>query len=180
MRRLTRLIPGGIRRRAKLLPPGHGHDLERGFTLVELMVGVAVMAVLVTAAAPYMGDYVVNSRLREGGNMLYSETLMAQSEAVKRNTVVRLSTSGATVQVLDMTIPATPVVLRTRTFVQSVTAPDVTADFDPDGRPSPFGTAVSIDLSMTSTTCSADLRCPGLRVDAGGAIRLCANHLATC
>jgi type IV fimbrial biogenesis protein FimT len=180
MRRLMPRIARDIRRQAKRLSPGRGPGRERGFTLVELMVGVAVMAVLVTAAAPYMGDYVVNSRLREGGNMLYSEALMAQSEAVKRNTVVRLSTSGATVQVLDMTVPGTPVVLRTRTFVQSVTAPDVTADFDPDGRPSPFGTAVSIDLSMTSTTCSADLRCPGLRVDAGGAIRLCANHLATC
>ena len=73
----------------------------RGFTLVELMVGLAVLAVLTTAAAPYLGDMVVNSRLRESGNLLFTEALMAQSEAVKRNTTVRVSTSGTTVQVLD-------------------------------------------------------------------------------
>jgi len=33
---------------------------------------------------------------------------------------------------------------------------------------------------MTDTTCSTELRCPGLRVDAGGAMRLCGNHLDSC
>lgn len=152
----------------------------RGMTLVELMVGIAVMAILATAAAPYLGDYVINSRLREAGNLLFTETLIAQSEAVKRNTTVRVTTSGATVQVLDMTVPATPVVLRTRTLTQSVLAPDATFDFGPEGRPAPFGTSVALNLSMTGITCSSDQRCPGLRVDAGGAMRLCANHQVNC
>jgi type IV fimbrial biogenesis protein FimT len=42
-----------------------------------------------------MGDMVVNSRLRESGNLLFSEALLAQSEAIKRNTTVRVSTSAA-------------------------------------------------------------------------------------
>lgn len=153
---------------------------NRGMTLVELMVGIAVLAILATAAAPYLGDYVINSRLREAGNLLFTETLIAQSEAVKRNTTVRVTTSGATVQVLDMTVPAAPVVLRTRTLTESVVAPDATFDFGPEGRPAPFGTAVAINLSMNGTTCSSDQRCPGLRVDAGGAMRLCANHQVNC
>lgn len=152
----------------------------RGMTLVELMVGIAVLAILATAAAPYLGDYVVNSRLREAGNLLFTESLIAQSEAVKRNTTVRVTTSGSTVQVLDMTVPATPVVLRTRTLTQSVVAPDATFDFGPEGRPAPFGTAVAINLSMTGITCSSDQRCPGLRVDAGGAMRLCGNFQVNC
>jgi type IV fimbrial biogenesis protein FimT len=149
-------------------------------TLVELMVGIAVLAILATAAAPYLGDYVINSRLREAGNLLFTETLIAQSEAVKRNTTVRVTTSGSTVQVLDMTVPATPVVLRTRTLTQSVVAPDATFDFGPEGRPAPFGTSVAINLSMNGTTCSSDQRCPGLRVDAGGAMRLCGNFQVNC
>jgi type IV fimbrial biogenesis protein FimT len=44
----------------------------------------------------------------------------------------------------------------------------------------PFGTAGSINLSMTGEICSDDTRCPGLRVDAGGATRLCGNHLQNC
>jgi type IV fimbrial biogenesis protein FimT len=152
----------------------------RGVTLIELMVALAVLAVLATTAAPFFGDYVVNSRLREAGNLLLTETLMAQSEAIKRNTTVRLSTAGSTVQQIDMTDPATPVVLRTRTLPSSVTAPTATIDFAGEGRPAPFGTAASLDLALAGTTCSTELRCPGLRVDAGGAIRLCGNYQVSC
>lgn len=153
---------------------------SRGLTLVELMVGIAVMAILVATAAPYLGDFVKNSRLREAGNLLFTEALVAQSEAIKRNTTVRVATSGATVQVLDMTVPASPVELRNRTLPANVTAATATLDFAGEGRPAPFGTAVSINLALTGETCSADLRCPGLRVDAGGATRLCGNHLVSC
>jgi type IV fimbrial biogenesis protein FimT len=153
---------------------------QRGVTLIELVVGIAVLAVLAATAAPYMGDFVINSRLRESGNLLFTETLVAQSEAVKRNTTVRVSTNGAAVQVLDMSLPDAPVVLRTRAMTQNVTAPVTTFDFGPEGRPAPFGTAVAVNLSMIGTTCSSDLRCPGLRVDAGGAMRLCPDHLVNC
>lgn len=152
----------------------------RGMTLVELMVGLAVLAVLATTAAPYMGDMVVNSRLRESGNLLFSESLIAQSEAVKRNTTVRVSTNGNSVQVLDMSIPAAPVQLRARTLPANVSAPVATFDFGPEGRPAPFGTAVSLNLFIAGATCSVDLRCPGLRIDAGGAMRLCGNHQVNC
>ena len=100
-----------------------------------------------------------------------------RSEAIKRNTTIRLSTNGATIQVLDMTVPATPVLLRERTLAAAVTAPVATLDFGSEGRPVPFGTAAAINFSVSGLTCSGDLRCPGLRVDAGGAIRLCGNQL---
>ena len=153
---------------------------QRGFTLIELMVGIAIAAILMKVGAPFFGDYVVNSRLREGGNMMFTEALMAQSEAVKRNTRVRLSSTGSTLQVLDMSVPATPVVLRERTFNGAVTAPVGTLDFGSDGQTLPFGTAGSVDLGTSGVVCSSDLRCPGLRVDAGGAIRLCGNYLSGC
>ena len=153
----------------------------RGLTLVELMVSLSVLAILAAAAAPYLGDMLANSRLRESGNLLFAETLIAQSEAVKRNGTVRVTTNGATVQVTDVTAADAPVVLRTRTLVQTVTAPAATFDLGPDGRPVPFGTAVAVNLGTTVTGgCTTDLRCPGLRVEAGGAIRLCGNHLETC
>lgn len=152
----------------------------RGVTLVELMVALAIGAILLAAAAPFFGDYVVNSRLRESGNLVLAEALMAQSEAVKRNTTVRLVTSAATVQVFDRTVPATPVLLRERTLPGTSTATAATVDFGSEGRPLPFGTAAAIDFSASGITCSQDLRCPGLRIDAGGAIRLCGNRLASC
>jgi type IV fimbrial biogenesis protein FimT len=155
-------------------------NLPRGLTLIELMVGLTISAFLMMVAAPFFGDYIRNSRLREAGNVLLGEALFAQSEAIKRNTTVRLSTDGATLQVIDRSVAGADVLLRERTLSGSVVAPVATLDFGTEGRPMPFGTSVAIDLSMTGMACSDDTRCPGLRVDAGGATRLCGNHQVNC
>lgn len=152
----------------------------RGITLVELAVGFAVLGILVASVAPYLGEFIVNSRLRESGTTLFTETLIAQSEAVKRNTTVRVSTSGATIQVLDMTTPGSPVVLRTQLLGGNVVAPVASFDLGPEGRPEPFGTSASINLALSIGSCSASQRCPGLRVDAGGAVRLCPDQQVSC
>ena len=152
---------------------------QRGLTLIELSVGISIAAFLMMVAAPFFGDYIRNARLREAGNELLTEALIAQSEAIKRNTTVRLSTNGATLQVIDRST-GVDVMLRERNLAGSVVAPVATLDFGSEGRPVPFGTSAAIDLSMTGETCSDDTRCPGLRVDAGGATRLCGNFQHNC
>lgn len=149
----------------------------RGLTLIELMVALAIGAVLLATAAPYMGDYITNSRLRENGNLLLSEALFAQSEAIKRNTTVRLTTSGSTIQVQDATVAAAPVLIRERATTGGITLPTATVNFGAEGRPTPFGTSAAIDV-VAPVSCSSELRCPGLRIDAGGAVRLCGNQLS--
>jgi len=153
---------------------------QAGMTLIELMVGLSIAALLSMTAAPYFAEYTTNSKLREGGNLLLAETLLAQSEAIKRNRTVRVSSSGAAIQVLDMNDPLNPVVLRERALSRNVTAGISTIDFGSEGRPMPFGTAGAMNISMTGITCTGDLRCPGLRVDAGGAVRLCGDRVNSC
>jgi type IV fimbrial biogenesis protein FimT len=150
---------------------------QRGLTLIEMMIGLAITAFLAVTAAPYFADYTANSRLRESGHLLYSEALLAQSEALKRNASVRLQTDASTIQVIDRTVPAAPVVLRTRSLIDGVTASATTIDFDSQGRSWPDGGAV--DVSMNGIACSPERRCPGLRVEAGGAVRLCADRTAS-
>ncbi|MCU0968245.1 MAG: GspH/FimT family pseudopilin [Rubrivivax sp.] len=146
-----------------------------GLTLVELMVGLAIAALLALAAAPFFGDYLANARLREGGHVLYAEALAAQSEAIKRNRTIRLESEGATLRLVDVTDPADPVLLREQALPQGLSAGSVAIDFGSEGRPAPFPTAGAIDISMDGITCSGDRRCPGLRVDAGGSVRLCGD-----
>lgn len=146
----------------------------RGLTLIELLIALAIAGVLVAAASPFFGDFQRNSRLRESGNTVFTEALMAQGEAIKRNTVVRLSTNGTVVQVIDLTDLAAPLVLRERRLAEGVSSETATVDFSSNGQA--LGVGGSIDLSYNGFTCSTELRCPGLRVDGGGAVRLCGDH----
>ena len=77
---------------------------QRGLTLVELMVTVAIGGILMMAGMPYLGDYLNNSRLREAGNSALSSALYAQSEAIKRNGRVRRRWRGR--EPLQTTRPA--------------------------------------------------------------------------
>lgn len=150
---------------------------RRGLTLIETMVGLVITAMLLGVAAPFLGDFVINSRLREGGNAVMAEALYAQSEALKRNGQVRLSVTTGQTQVIDMSVVPN-VVLRTRGFTQGISADAANIDFGSDGMTRPRGTAATIDLAYTGTTCSAEQRCPRVRIDAGGSVRLCGNKLS--
>lgn len=154
---------------------------QRGLTLIEVMVALAIAAVLAMSAAPFLGDYAANARLREGGNALLAETLFAQSEALKRNATVRVVLNNANITLRDMSTGGTGTLIRTTALPAPVLAETNTSfNLGSDGRPTPFGTAVSINLKASGQTCSADRRCPGLRVDAGGAIRLCGDITRAC
>ena len=157
----------------QLIRPCH----RRGVTLIEMMIVLVFVAIVSSLASPFLGDYIANSRLRESGNALMAEALFAQSEAVKRNGQVRLSVNATGTQVIDMT-GAAPVVIRDRQMPDRITVEVLNIDFGSDGMTRPRGTDATIDVISTGVTCSDAYRCPRLQIDAGGALRLCANKLS--
>jgi type IV fimbrial biogenesis protein FimT len=68
---------------------------ESGFTLVELMITLVVVAILLATAVPYLGDFTKNNRLIAQTNDFVLAIQLARSEAVKRgiNTIVCPSTN---------------------------------------------------------------------------------------
>jgi len=62
----------------------------RGFTLLELMVALAVLGVLLAAAVPGFTAYTANNSLRSSAQAFYSAAQKARAEAVQRNDVVEL------------------------------------------------------------------------------------------
>jgi type IV fimbrial biogenesis protein FimT len=60
-----------------------------GFTLVELMVTIGILAFLMLAAAPSVGAWIENSRLRASAESILNGLQRARAEAVSRNTLVR-------------------------------------------------------------------------------------------
>lgn len=67
---------------------------ERGFTLVELMITIAVAAILLGIAVPSFNDVVLGNRLSSHANNLVASVNMARSEAIKRNIRVTLCASA--------------------------------------------------------------------------------------
>jgi len=58
---------------------------QRGFSLVELMVAVAILALLIVAAMPSLGTWLENTRIRNEGDSLVNGLQTARAEAVRRN-----------------------------------------------------------------------------------------------
>jgi len=65
----------------------------RGFTLIELIVTLAVAAILVTAAVPALRTFVQNSRITTQTNDVLGDINFARSEAIRRGQNVEVCTS---------------------------------------------------------------------------------------
>ena len=75
----------------------------KAFTLIELMIVVALIAIIVTLAAPSFRDMILMQRLRGINAQLVTDLAFARSEAVSRGTFmqVRFQTSGTSSPPMD-------------------------------------------------------------------------------
>jgi type IV fimbrial biogenesis protein FimT len=67
----------------------------RGFTLIELMIVLAVAAVLLALAVPSMSQFTLSGKLRGYSNEIVASVILARSEAIKRNQAVRMCAANA-------------------------------------------------------------------------------------
>lgn len=67
---------------------------NEGFTLIELMISIVVMAVLVAVAGPSFVDLIRNNRIQTGADNFFTALISVRSEALKRNQRVVLCKSS--------------------------------------------------------------------------------------
>jgi type IV fimbrial biogenesis protein FimT len=112
----------------------------RGFTLIELMIGVVLVSILLAIAVPTFRDFIIDQRARAASTDLTIALMTARSEAVKRNRTVELTANGddwGTGWTIASPNGGEPDILN---HVQpgdiSITGPDSPAqvDFSPSGR----------------------------------------------
>ena len=80
----------------------------RGFTLIELMIGIAIFSILLAVALPEFSTFLHNAKIRNGGESVLHGLNLARSEAIRRNAPVRFQfttdlTSGCALSTSSLT-----------------------------------------------------------------------------
>lgn len=66
----------------------------KGFTIIELMTTVAILAVIAALAVPSIGNLMRKNKLTAAANELYASVSIARSEAIKRKSNITLEPVG--------------------------------------------------------------------------------------
>ena len=60
----------------------------KGFTLLEMLIAMAILAIIISVGVPSLSGFSANQRLIGAAEQVYSHLQQARSEAVSRNTLV--------------------------------------------------------------------------------------------
>ena len=125
-----------------------------GFTLIELMVTIAVLAIIVSIAAPNISTQLANQRVKSTTSTLVNALKEAKVESVIRRQNLTLSYNNtSTPKVITITAPDSNTIANYSYNVKSTIKPDtpVTIVFEPSKRVNTARTYTICDSSNNAT-----------------------------
>lgn len=134
----------------------------RGFTLVELMVVIAILAIGASLAMPEFSRMVAQNQVRSAAFDLYASIVKARSEAIARNGTVTLAaaTGGwAAGWTVTAGSPVVTVDSKAGPGGITVTGPTTAITFDYSGRVN-----AAANFTITSVRYTTTVRCVALDI----------------
>lgn len=153
-----------------------------GFSLIELLIGITIMAILAGLAMPSFKTWLQNSQIRNAAEAIQNGLQRARAEAVGRNTDVELVLGAGSSWVVrvaggaviesrsssegsrDVTVTVTPAGATTVTFNNFGGVKAANADAS-----APF-TRIDLDSPLLAAADSQELR---VTIGLGGNVRMC-------
>lgn len=162
-----------------------------GFTLIEMMIVVVIVAILTVIGLPSVAEWLENSRTRSVAESVQNGIRFAQSESARVSRFTKFvpsnSGSGWSVKVVQLSGSSSPIDTMTNTVLQTSPAgnldfvsisPPTVLEFNDLGRvyysSSEAGTyaPVGTDISYTVTNLKGPRKLT-IKVSAAGKIRMC-------
>ncbi len=155
-----------------------------GFTLVELMIGIVLLALLSAIAMPSYNAWMQNTQIRATSESILNGLQRARAEAVKRNISVEFVLGANSAWIVQ--VPGVEVIESkpsTGTTVSNIVQPAgaTTITYDNFGNVAPLGNAdgspMVSQFDLDSTTLAAGESTPlRVMIGAGGSAKMCDPH----
>ena len=143
-------------------------NASRGFTVVELVIAMSILAIIVSLAAPSLSSVIVVQQVKAAAQDVYASLSVARSEALTRNTNVTVApVAGDWAKGWTVTDAGGTVLRRQDGYPKIALSGPAQIVFNGDGRPdttaTPFAaTAYGVD--------SSNYRCVRLRLNGRSSI----------
>jgi type IV fimbrial biogenesis protein FimT len=159
-----------------------------GFSLVELMIGVAIIGLLMSFAAPNLRDWFLNAQIRNAADSILNGMQQARAEALAQSVSVAFVLQpevGKDTTSWDIFVVGSTVAIASRLSsegsdsVKRTVTPGgaTTVTFDFAGMPLAGGiTSVTLDSTVLSAAASKDLT---VTVGVSGSTRMCDPNVAS-
>jgi type IV fimbrial biogenesis protein FimT len=172
-------VLGNQKRRIVLLA-----SAQYGFTLVEMLIGITIFAILVAVGLPSYTAWIQNTQIRSATESVLNGMQLARNEAVRRNTNVQLVLGAQSSWTIS--VPSTAEQIQARSYgagsknvtVAKTPGAATTITFNSLGRVTAnadaSATITQLDFDVPTTilaaTASRNLR---IVIAAGGNVRMC-------
>lgn len=140
---------------------------SHGFTLVEMLVTLAIFAVLLMIALPSMRPFLQSQSVKNASMDLVSTVALARSEAIKRNATVDVKATNAADWSLGWVVSQGTNVIRKQGSLGNIAITPSSASFSFDGNGRMTSTGATFAIAPVNKTGSQPL-CLSVTVGATG------------